>query len=439
MLTILGILTILSVVAFLIMGRGAPIIGLILFPLLGAILAGFSPAEIGVFFTQGLGKVMQVATMFIFAITFFGIMQDTGLFRPMINGMLALTRGNVIAVTAGTALLGMLAHLDGAGATTFLLTVPALLPLYKKLKMSPYLMLMMLALGAGILNMLPWAGPLGRASAATGIEVGTLWRPLIGVQIAGAVLLVILAAVLGLREKSRISAAGLNNDDATVDMHVDMKNQLPEEDESLFRPKLIWLNSIIFLGVLSALVIGFLPSAYIFMIGLSLALLVNYPSLPMQMERIKAHAPNALMMGAIILAAGSFLGIMDGSGMLKSMATDLVMVLPTAIVPHLHLILGVFGLPMELILSTDAYYFGLLPIVSQIVSVHGVEPSVTVYALAIGNVVGTFISPFSPALWLALGLANLDIGQHIRYSIFWMWGFSIALLGVAIFLGVIPL
>ncbi|MDP5069313.1 MAG: SLC13 family permease, partial [Congregibacter sp.] len=100
---------------------------------------------------------------FVFAITFFGILQDAGLFRPLLDAMVGLTKANVIAVTVATAVIGMLAHLDGAGATTFLLTIPALLPLYKQLRMSPYLMLLMLALGAGIFNMLPWAGPLGRA------------------------------------------------------------------------------------------------------------------------------------------------------------------------------------------------------------------------------------------------------------------------------------
>lgn len=438
MITLLGLLTIFSVVIFLLTGKGAPIIGLILFPLLGAILAGFGPAELGVFFTQGLSKVIQVAAMFIFAITFFGIMQDVGLFRPLIKWMLTITKGNVIAVTVGTALLGMLAHLDGAGATTFLLMIPALLPLYKKLRMSPYLMLMVLALGAGILNMLPWAGPLGRAAAVTGIDVSMLWRPIIAVQLTGVVLLVLLAVVLGVREKRRISAQGLSAGHAGSE-HIEEHDRLSSAEEALLRPKLLWLNALIFLSVLGALVVGILPSAYIFMIGLSVALLVNYPSLPMQMERFKAHAPNALMMGAIILAAGSFLGMMDGTGMLKSIAADLVTILPASMVPHLHIILGIFGLPMELVLSTDAYYFGLLPIVMQIVSMHGVEPAVTVYALVIGNVVGTFISPFSPALWLALGLANLEMGKHIRYSLFWMWGLSLCLLGVAVLLGVIPL
>ncbi|KVV52629.1 citrate transporter [Burkholderia territorii] len=436
MFTVIGILIILLVVAFLLTGKGAPIIGLTLVPLIGALLAGFGADEIGRFYSEGLVKVMPVATMFIFAIMFFGVMQDVGLFKPLIRTMLVLTHGNVITVAIGTAVLGMVAHLDGAGATTFLLTIPALLPLYRKLRMSPYLMLMLLATGAGIFNMTPWAGPMGRASAVTGIDVGALWRPLIPVQMIGVGLLLLFAAYLGQRETRRIAAGTLG--DAADGARTSTHHSISQEDESLLKPRLIWVNCLIFVGVLASLFTSILPAAYIFMIGLSLALAINFPSLAAQADRIKAHAPNALMMSTVILAAGTFLGIMDGSGMLKAMAKDLVNILPEPIVPHLHLILGIFGLPMELILSTDAYYFGLLPIVQEVTSAYGVAPTAVVYALIIGNIIGTFISPFSPALWLALGLANLEIGRHIRYSILRMWGFSLVLLVITILFGRIP-
>nr|WP_108260391.1 SLC13 family permease [Mangrovicoccus ximenensis] len=208
MLALSGLIIVIAVVALLLSGRASPIVALTLVPLVGALLTGYGPDELTEFFSAGLGRVMQVATMFVFAIVFFGVMQDTGLFRPVIDGLIRLTRGNVVFVAMGTAAIGIAAHLDGAGATTFLLTIPALLPLYTRLGMSRYLMLMLLATGAGVTNMLPWAGPLGRAAAVTGIEVTELWRPLIPVQVSGVVLLLALAAWLGLRERRRIEAAG---------------------------------------------------------------------------------------------------------------------------------------------------------------------------------------------------------------------------------------
>ncbi len=236
MLTLIGLLTICSLVVLLLVGRMAPILPLILVPLAGALLAGFGLEAITGFFTDGLGKVISIATMFVFAITFFGVLQDTGLFRPIIGTMVRLTRGNVIAVTVATALIGMLAHLDGAGATTFLLTIPALLPLYRKLGMSPYLMLLLLALGAGIFNMVPWAGPLGRAAAVTGIEVTELWRPLIAIQGVGVALLVALAVLLGRREQRRIaSGAGGADAGVLVENHHSL-HEPTEEERALERP-----------------------------------------------------------------------------------------------------------------------------------------------------------------------------------------------------------
>ncbi len=175
------------------------------------------------------------------------------------------------------------------------------------------------------------------------------------------------------------------------------------------------------------------------MIGVSIALPINYPNVQDQMKSIQNHAPGAILMATIILAAGSFLGILNGTDMLNSIATDLVTILPAFIIPYLHIIIGVFGVPFDLLLSTDAYYFALFPIVEQIVTGFGVSSLSAAYAMIIGNIIGTFVSPLSPALWLALGLAGLEMGSHIRYSFMMMWGFSIVLLAIAVAIGVIAI
>lgn len=444
MLTLAALATITVVIGLLLYNKVSPIAALCLVPVAAALLIGFSPEEISDFYDAGLGRVVGVATMFIFAITFFGVLQDTGLFQPIINGIIRLTGGNVVLVVIGTGIVGMLAHLDGAGATTFLLTIPALLPIYQRLNINPLLMLLVLALGAGIFNMLPWAGPLGRAAAVTGIEVTELWRPLIPIQIIGVFCLVGLAALLGLREKRRIAQLQLASGNSCFEDAGAAAPETPEttaetgtnaEDSGLKRPQNIIINMVIFIAVMVMLLTGLFPAGLIFMIGLSVALIVNYPDVQEQMARIRAHAAPALLMGAIILSAGVFLGVMDGSGMLRALSQSLVSVLPEPLLPHLHVIIGFFGLPLELVLSTDAWYFGLLPIVLEITEPIGVSPQGTVYALTIGNIIGTFISPFSPALWLALGLAGQDMGKHIRYSLPIMWPFSLVLFAIAGFMG----
>lgn len=444
MLSIIGLLIIAVIVALLISGKITPIVGLVIVPIIGAFAAGFGFKEIGDFFMGGIESVISVVIMFIFAILFFGLMQDAGVFDPLISKMITISRGNIMAVAMATVVIAAIAQLDGSGASTFLITIPALLPLYKKLKMNPYLLLLLVGTSASIVNMVPWGGPLGRAAAVLEMDVTELWRPLIKIQIIGLVLLVVLAYVLGLRERRLIRKRLAGNDEESGEAVADEEEmRKKEEDErqaaSLRRPKLFWLNVLLAVGVVALLVWGIVPAGLTFMIGFSIALPLNYRSVDEQMERIKAHAPNALMMAAIILGAGSFLGILKGTNMLDSIATDLVHVLPAMVVPYLHIIIGFFGVPFDMLLSTDAYYFALLPIVEQVVSGFGVSGVTTAYALIVGNIIGTFVSPFSPALWLALGLAGLEMGKHIRYSFMTMWGFSIVLFLIAMALGVITI
>ena len=350
--------------------------------------------------------------------------------------MVQLTRGNVIAVSVGTVLVSVVAQLDGAGATTFLLVVPALLPLYKKLHMNPYMLFLLLAASAGVVNMLPWGGPTGRVATVLEMDVNELYRPLFGVQVIALTYITALAVILGIKEKRRI----VKEFGVLPDVSELIKpTKLSEEEQSLARPKLFWVNVVIFVLTMAVLFSGMLPPGYVFMIATSVLLLTNYHSPKQQLARINAHAGGAIVMASIILSAGTFLGILKGTGMLDAISHDLVEILPNSSLPYLHIIIGIIGIPLELVLSTDAYYFGLFPVVEQITTQAGVASTSAGYAMLIGSIVGTFVTPLSPALWMGLGLADLSMGKHIRHSFFWIWGLSLLTLFSAIAVGIVPL
>ncbi|MDO5492482.1 MAG: citrate:proton symporter [Nesterenkonia sp.] len=446
LLTLGGLAIIAVTVGLLMWNRFSPIVVMALVPLLGALLVGFGPGQLVEFFDSGVEQVMSVVVMFIFAILFFGILSDAGLFDPVVRGLILLTRGKVVLVAVGTALMGVVAHIDGAGATTFLLTIPALLPLYQALNMSRYLLLLLLALSAGIINMVPWGGPLGRAASVTGIDPGELYRPLIPLQVVGIVLIVTLAVLLGLREKSRIAkkvAAGEVEASADVDVRrfaddfasrqVEQRTEIAAKMNS---SRLVyWANVVLALSVIAVMLADILPPAMAFLIGVAIALPLNFRGADLQMERVRAHAPNALMMGAVILGAAVFLGVLNESGMLESVALSALTVVPEGLGPNLHLVMASFGVPMDLLTSTDAYYFSVLPLVEATSSQFGVGTAETAHAMLIGNIIGTFVSPFSPALWLALGLSGANLGTHLRYSFFIVWGFSLLMLLAGMALG----
>lgn len=447
-LTLMGLAIIFVTVGILIRGRVNPIIPMTLVPVIGAVIAGFGIEDIADFFGEGLSSVINVVVMFIFAIIFFGILQDVGLFTPVIRSLIKATRGNVMAVTIGTAAIGIVAHLDGSGSTTFLITIPALLPLYRALHMSRYVLITIVALAASVMNMVPWGGPLGRAGAVVEQDPNDIWLHLLPIQGVAVVLIFAIAALLGWREKRRLAKlqeSGEIKGAISVDVNSladDFSAKQAEEQQKLgFRyRKARWVtiaNIVVALAVLAALLSGLLPPAPAFLIATTIALVVNFDGAMEQGDALRRHAPNALSMAGVIIAAAMFLGVLNETKMLEEIALSLVNILPESVAPYLHVIVGFIGVPLDLLTSTDAYYFSVLPIVQGTVESFGVSGMGAASALIIGNVVGTFVSPFSPALWLALGLADGQMGKYLKIAFPIAWVFSIFLVAIAFFTGML--
>lgn len=447
-LTLMGLAIIFVTVGILIRGRVNPITPMTLVPVIGAVIAGFGIEDIADFFGEGLSSVINVVVMFIFAIIFFGILQDVGLFTPVIRSLIKATRGNVMAVTIGTAAIGIVAHLDGSGSTTFLITIPALLPLYRALHMSRYVLITIVALAASVMNMVPWGGPLGRAGAVVEQDPNDIWLHLLPIQGVAVVLIFAIAALLGWREKRRLAKlqeSGEIKGAISVDVNSladDFSAKQAEEQQKLgfkYR-KSRWVtiaNVVVALAVLAALLSGLLPPAPAFLIATTIALVVNFDGAMEQGDALRRHAPNALSMAGVIIAAAMFLGVLNETKMLEEIALSLVNILPESVAPYLHVIVGFFGVPLDLLTSTDAYYFSVLPIVQGTVESFGVSGMGAASALIIGNVVGTFVSPFSPALWLALGLADGQMGKYLKIAFPIAWVFSIFLVAIAFFTGML--
>ncbi|OHV08448.1 CitMHS family transporter [Kushneria phosphatilytica] len=432
MITTLGFVMMIAIIALILTRRLSPIVAFALLPVLVSLLAGFSPGEIGGFVKQGVLAVAPTATLFIFAILYFGIMRERGLFDPLVAFLLRRTRGRPVRVTLSTVLIAAIAHLDGIGAATFLLTIPALLPIYKRLEISPLVLVCLVGLSAGVVNMVPWGGPTARAAAVSGIDATALWTPLLPVQLFGLVLMLALAGWFGLRAQRRLRGQGLGADDPAL-------LTLPERSSGLSTQDWrYWANLGLTLLVLVALFTGLFPLYLTFMIGLALALLLNYPDPARQGEQISEHAASALQMALVMLAAGILLGVLAGTEMSEGMADTLIALLPGQTAGYLHLIVGVFGVPLQMIFSPDAYYFALMPIVRDVSQAAGVPLEAVARAMLIGENTGFSVSPVVPSVYLAIGLANVELRSHIRFTFLWAWGLSIVLLGFAVLIGAVP-
>ena len=439
---ILGFACIVALVVTLFKSKTMPSMAFIIFPSILALIlvAGgyYSIEQIGDLIKGGFKSTGPTAALFVFSVLFFGIMTDAGMFDVIINKLMKHVGDNVIGVTVMTALIALIGHLDGGGASTFLIVVPAMLPVYKKMHMRPSTLLRVAVLAMGVLNLMPWAGPTMRAASVLGMEAGQLWGRLIPIQIFGIILCLAHAVFAGIQEKKR--GAGLNGKLAQQSSAEEMAEEAQHQtDENEYaRPKLFAFNICLTIAVIAMLVWDQFPSYFPFMLGVAAALLVNYTPIKMQKKMINRHAGPALMMCSTLMGAAVLMGVLV-YGFNADGAAVISMILPAALGQHLPLVIGILSVPLALCFDTDSYFYGMLPVMIAIGASFGVEAFPIAVAMVVCRNCATFISPMVPATLLGIGLADVDIKDHIKASFGYVWIFSILCMLFAVMLGILPL
>lgn len=434
MLTVLGFSMVVCFMYLIMTKRMSALIALILVPTLFALAGGFWHG-LGEMMLSGVKTLAPTGVMLTFSILYFGLMIDAGLFDPLVRLILKIVRGDPLKVLVGTAVLTLLVSLDGDSSTTYMIAVAAFLPLYQRLGMNVLPMLCLINLASGIMNLSPWGGPTARAAAALRIDALDIFIPMIPAMILGGLTLVGMAVLFGLRERRRLGIMRMENH------HLDnISLGLGDEGdcEANRRPKMFWPNFILTTLLLVLLVIGLMPIHILFMLAFAIAVMLNYPTLEQQKARIGAHAANVLAVTSLIFAAGVFTGILSGTGMVDAMAKSLLAVIPHSFGPYLAVFTAVVSLPFTFFMSNDAFYFGILPVIAQTAAGYGISAEEIARASVIGQPFH-LLSPLVPSVYLLVGLAKVDIGDHQRFSMKWGIVVSMALMVGGILFGAFPL
>ncbi|MHC1761268.1 MAG: CitMHS family transporter [Negativicutes bacterium] len=428
MLSFLGFLTVLAFLAVIMTRRMSVTAALIIVPVITAALGGFGPT-MGKMMLSGLVKVAPTGIMIVFAIFYFGLMLEVGLFEPMVNKLVKLVKGDPLKVVIATAFLAVSVALDGDGATTFMITISAMLPLYERLKMRRLVLSGTICLAAGVMNIIPWGGPTARAMTTLHLSSLELFNPVIPAMLAGLVWVFCVAYYFGLQERKRLGVQNLD---------YEHQQALTEEEAALRRPKLIWFNLILTVILVVALIQNMMPLPILFMIAYAIALIVNFPNPKDQMARINAQGNAVVFVASMIFAAGIFTGILTGTKMIGAMSQTLVSLIPTSMGSYLSLIVAVTSMPFSLIFTPDAYYFGVLPIISQTAAAFGVEPAQIGRAAILGQMTTGFpLSPLTASTFILVGMSGVEFGDHQRFIFKWAFGSTIVMTIVAWVIGVI--
>lgn len=427
---VVGFIVIAAIMYCIMSKRMSAVVALIAIPIIGALFLNKGLVDIGKYIGTGINSMAATGVMFIFSILFFGLMRDCGAFDPIVDKIIRVSNGNPLYVALGTYLIATIGHLDGAGATTFLLVIPAMLPIYRKMGMSPLVLTCITAMAAGTMNLTPWGGPTLRAATVLQMDVMELYRPVIIPQLCGLLTGGVFAYYLGLKEKKRL---GGNIEVAEVDGY---SVEASEEEKALKRPKLIWFNLALIVVVIGIMISNKLPPAAAFMVGTAIAMIVNYPDSNTQRKLVDAHAMEAMLMASVLFAAGVLMGILKGAGMAAAMARAMVSIIPSDSGSVITLLTGYLSVPLSLVFDPDSYYFGVMPVIAESVNGFGIPAVDIARASIVGQItVGFPISPLTPSTFLLIGLAGVELGDHQKFAFKYLWAISCVIMTVMVAMG----
>ncbi len=431
MLAFLGFATIGSFLILIMTKRVSVMTALVLVPLVFGLLAGFDIKSLGDMMLTGIKQVAPTGILLMFAVLYFATMLDAGLFDPVIAFIIKSVKGDPLKVIVGTAILTMIVHLDGDGTATFMIVLSAFLPIYKQLKINRLMLSGIVALSVGPLHLVPWSGTSARAISTLKSDAVHIFNPNIPAIIGGILWVLFVAYLFGKKERTRLGV---------IDFQYNHKDNLTEEQHLLRRPKILYFNALMTVLLIIALVKGWVPAPVLFIVASMVALIINYPKLPEQQKILRGHGNNIFMVSSMIFAAGIFSGVLTGTKMIDAMAGSFVALIPQQHANLLPTLTALTSLPASMLFTPDAYYFGVVPILSQTATQFGIDPLEIGRAALLGQMtVGFPISPLTASTFLLVGLSEVDLGEHQRFIFKWAWGTTIVMTIVALLTGSIHL
>lgn len=431
MLTIVGFVMLIIIVVLLLTGKVSlpPIfIGV---PVIACLLCGFSLGEVSGFVGSGLSSVLNTVALFTFAVLYFSILNDVGMFDVIVNKLMRYLGNKVEIVMWITCLVATISHLDGSGATTMLVTIPMMLPIYKKMNIRPQALLLLAAICSGSMNMTPWCSSVMRLTAATGGNAYDMWHYVLPLQILCLVMSYLV--VFPLARFERKHGAGISNEE-----FAELKASINKPVETKVSLRVLYFDMALTVVILAAMLMGLITANLGFMIALAIALIVNFPNPKDQSKKVKEFGGIALNMIMIIFSIGVLVGVLKDSGMMDVMVTSILKVIPQSLGSHLTWIVSTVSVPLSMFLGSDTVYMAIAPIMGNVVTSFGSSILQLNAAFLIGACLSANLCLVGPTPYLALGLANVEMKDNLKYSFPWVFGMSLIVSVVAGITGIIP-
>jgi len=406
----------------------------IVIPILGALVLGHSFTEIKDWVISGVTSNAGTVAYAIFLLLFFQTMNHAGAFDDITNFIVKKFEKNLLMICIAGWLVATVTTLDGAAPSTVVVTIPAMLPIYKKMKIRPLFLGFQVALVCGTLSVVPWSGYNLQYAAALGTDVSSVFyqNGMAPAMIVGYVVAFVFMLIMAKQEIKRIETgkndfllAEVAAETATVASTVTTR-------QKKVRP----INLVLIVFLLVCLFTGWINATLVAMIACGLAFVINYPDSKSQQRALQAGAPAALTVAGLFIAAGPYSQIMSQTGMMGGMVNALLSLFPTSVAGILHILLSCIMVPVTFLIGQSTIIYGISPVLANMANAASGVTLETFHAVA-----GTAISPnllastTAPAQYMMLDLlGGVKLKDHAKYSLVWLWAVSIVMMLVVIFL-----
>ncbi|MCD8148582.1 MAG: hypothetical protein LUE92_03245 [Clostridiales bacterium] len=259
------------IIVLLFKGVSSPGVIFSLVPIAAALLMGYAPSEVNTFIGDGIKSVGSTLFLMVFAVLYFGILHEAGVFRALVRFVMRFLGNSVLGTLLITAVIGMLTQLDGSGATTALCTIPTVKPIYERQNIRTEALLLVESLASGVFCLLPWAPGLVEASAYVGVEVYDVFLFILPLFVFSIILIFLFCIPVSIVEKRH--GAGLSQEEFK-----ELKESLHEPLELPLGKGVAIFDSVFTVILMALLLAGKLPSNLSFAFGYAVLIVVNFPN-----------------------------------------------------------------------------------------------------------------------------------------------------------------
>ena len=383
----------------------------IVVPVIAGLLCGYSFDEVLNFAGEGVQGVFNTVLLCVFAVLYFSVLSETGMFDIMVNRLVSITKGNIYVVMVVTIIVAFIGHLDGAYNTTYLIAIPALAPLYKRLNIDRRCLVLLVSLAAAPMTAMAWGQPAKMPAFAPEIDpviMANSLLPIVGIMLVAAIVYALCCGHYYAKKNAAELAALRASFELEGYKPVDFSNN------PLARPKLFWVNFALFIASLFCFMfLTAVPTYVLFMLFSAAALLINYHTQKEQGQIVRKYSATMLAPGILFMGIGMMVGIINGTGMVTAIVDVVLSVIPSFMVRWFHVIFAIIILPIEIFVPYQAFQ-SMNPLLLGLGAGVGLNSYQVLTCLNI-----SYLNPCSPlvaAANLACELAEVDPIQQSKYS-----------------------